>query len=295
MATLAVVPEVEKMVTSLKQVGVRRDYQMIDPRLIDIEKDFNPRRYDLPENRAHLDELKRSISEIGLIQPLIVRFNRETGRATVVDGESRLRSIMELIDEGHPILSEADIPCFPAPQGSNDEAGRLLTAITANTGKPLSKWELGGAFQRLFDFGLSPEKIMGRTGYTERFIREAMELADAPQEIKELLSAAAVTPSLALATIRANGSDAAAVLKQRVEVAKVNGQKTAKRDKAPTPTKGGKDTKNVSNLVLYAAEEMAKAIDGWLEDATPTAETKLVAAHKAYRKLIRSPRKEEAA
>jgi ParB-like chromosome segregation protein Spo0J len=294
MSTLAVVPEVEsKLPTSLKQVGVRRDYQMINPRLIDIEQDFNPRKYNVAGNREHIDTLKRSIGEIGLIQPLTVRFNAETGRATVVDGESRLRAIMELIEENHPILSDADVPCFPAPKGANDEASRLLTAITANTGKPLYKWELGGAFQRLFDFGLSPEKIAGRTGHTERFIREAIELADAPDEVKELLSEQAVTPSLALSTLRADPANAAATLKARVEVAKTNGHKTAKRDKSPAPAK--EKIENVSALVLYAAEEMAKSIDLWLQDATAEAETKLVAAHKAYRKLIRAPKQQEAA
>lgn len=295
MASLAVISEagIEKVPTSLKQVGVRRDYQMIDPRLIDIETDFNPRKYNVSGNREHIDTLKRSISEIGLIQPLVVRFNSETGRATVVDGETRLRAILELIDEGHPILSEADVPCFPAPKGANDEASRLLTAITANTGKPLYKWELGGAFQRLFDFGLSPEKIATRTGHTERFIREAIELADAPEEIKDLLSASSITPSLALATLRTEGTEATAILKARVEVAKVNGQKTVKRDKAPTPAKD--EAKNVSNLVLYAAEEMAKALDVWREDATAAAEAKLIEAHTAYRKLIRAPKQGESA
>lgn len=293
MATLAVTPEVDKLPTSLKQVGVRRDYQMIDPRLIDIETDFNPRKYNVAGNREHIDTLKRSIGEIGLIQPLVVRFNADTGRATIVDGESRLRAIMELIGENHPILSDADVPCFPAPKGANDEASRLLTAITANTGKPLYKWELGGAFQRLFDFGLSPEKIAGRTGHTERFIREAIELADAPDEVKELLSDQTVTPSLALSTLRSDPANAAATLKARVEIAKTNGQKTAKRDKSPAPAK--EKVKDVSSLVLYAAEAMATAIDDWLNDATAEAETKLVAAHKAYRKLIRAPRQEEAA
>lgn len=295
MSTLAVTPEVgiEKIPTSLKQVGVRRDYQMIDPRLIDIETDFNPRKYNVAGNRTHIDTLKRSISEIGLIQPLVVRFNTETGRATIVDGETRLRAIMELIGEGHPILSEADVPCFPAPKGANEEASRLLTAITANTGKPLYKWELGGAFQRLFDFGLSPEKIAARTGHTERFILEAIELADAPDEVKELLSQGSVTPALALATIRTPGVDASAVLKTQVQVAMANGQTTAKRAKTTTPAKD--ESKNVSNLVLYAAEEMAKALDVWFEDATDQGFNKVIEAHTAYRKLIRAPKQGEAA
>ncbi len=292
MATLAVTSEsgIPKLPTSLKQLGVRRDYHMINPRLIDVEPQFNPRDYTLPENREHIDSIKKSISEIGLIQPLVVRFNRETGRATIVDGECRLRSIMELIEEGHPVLSDADVPCFPAPQGSTDEGSRLLTAITANTGKPLSKCELGGAFQRLFNFGLSPDKIAARTGYTERFIGEAIELADAPQEIKNLLSEQAITPSLALATLRAKGSEAPAVLKQRVEEAKANGQPIAKREKKTRQEK--ESSKSTSSTVLYAAEELAKAVDLWIEDATSEAEDRLVKAHKAYRKLIPAPKGE---
>lgn len=297
MATLAVISEagIDKIPTSLKQVGVRRDYQMIDPRKIDIETDFNPRKYGVSGNRDHLDTLKRSISEIGLIQPLVVRFNTETGRATIVDGESRLRAIMELIAEGHQILSEADVPCFPAPKGANDEASRLLTAITANTGKPLYKWELGGAFQRLFDFGLSPEKIAARTGHTERFIREAIELADAPEEVKELLSSQAITTGSALSVLRAEPTSAVHTLQAQVAAKVASGGKgPVKRAKAAS--KAGQDKpENVSAHVLYAAEAMATALDRWREDATAPAETALIAAHDAYRKLIRAPKKGEGA
>ena len=102
MATLAVTAEVEveeKIPTSLKQVGVRRDYQMINPRLIDIEPGFNARDYTLPENRAHLDRLKLLIVAAGRVnEPITVRLNRETGRATVVDGECRLRSTRSSTD-----------------------------------------------------------------------------------------------------------------------------------------------------------------------------------------------------
>jgi hypothetical protein len=98
---------------------------MIDPRLIDIEEDFNPRNFDLPENQESPEDLalEASISEVGLIQPLIVRFNRETGRATLVDGERRLRSIRRLIAKGHPVLSEAD------DYADTSDAARLLQGM----------------------------------------------------------------------------------------------------------------------------------------------------------------------
>ena len=46
------------------------------------EDNFNPRNYRLPENRDHLDELKRSIAVLGVQVPLLVRFDTETRMAS---------------------------------------------------------------------------------------------------------------------------------------------------------------------------------------------------------------------
>jgi ParB family transcriptional regulator, chromosome partitioning protein len=269
-----------------------RDMFSIPPSMIVVEEGHNPRNYNLSENRAHLDELKRSIAEHGVLQPLWVRFDvpapGEKKAAILVDGECRLRAVQELIAEGTEIRS---VPVIQVEGKSQTQ--RILDALTSNMGKPLSKWELGEAFRRLIRFGWDESAVAKKTGYTARFVTEAVELADAPEEIKELLSSQAVTPSLALATLRTEGSNSVAVLKQRVEVAKRNGQTTVKRTKAPSAAK--EESKNVSNLVLYAAEEMAKALDRWTEDATPAAETAVIEAHKAYRKLIRAPKQGEAA
>ena len=269
-----------------------RDMFSIPPSMICVEEGHNPRNYSLPENRAHLDELKRSIAQVGVLSPLWVRFDvpstGEKKTAVLVDGECRLRAVLELIAEGTEIRS---VPVIQVEGKSETE--RLLLAITANTGKPLSKWELGEAFRRLLRFGWSESDVSTKTGYTGRFVAEAVELADAPEEIKHLLSEQAVTPSLALATLRTNGSEATAILKQRVEVAKTNGHKTAKRDKSPAPAK--EKAKDVSSLVLYAAEALAVAVDRWREDATDGPEKELIKAHEAYRKLIRAPKREEAA
>jgi len=218
-----------KEVTRLRDLKTSaRDQLMIDPRIIIIDDGQNPRNYDLPENHDHLDELKRSIRENGVLVPLLVRYDAERKAAVIVDGECRLRAVLELITEGVEIET---VPTIQVPGGN--ESDRLLTSITANTGKPLSKWELGGAFQRLYKFGWAEEKIATKTGYTDRFIREAMELADAPDEIKRLLSSQAVTPSLALAELRANGAAAVETLKAAAVAAQSTGKKgPAKRAKA---------------------------------------------------------------
>jgi ParB-like chromosome segregation protein Spo0J len=209
-----------------------RDQLMIDPRIILIDDSFNPRNYDLPENHAHLDALKRSIRENGTLVPLLVRYDAERKAAVLVDGECRLRANLELIAEGVEIDT---VPTIQVPGGN--ESDRLLVAITANTGKPLSKWELGGAFQRLYNHGWSPAKISTRTGYAESFVAEAMELADAPDEVKRLLSSQAVTPALALSELRTNGAAAVSTLQTIASEHKASGKKgPAKRAKAPAKT-----------------------------------------------------------
>ena len=220
-----------KDVTRLRDLKTSaRDQLMIDPRIIIIDDGHNPRDYNLPENHAHLDALKRSIRENGTLVPLLVRFDPARKAAVLVDGESRLRANLELIAEG------VEIETVPTVQvAGGNESDRLLIAITANTGKPLSKWELGNAFQRLYRFGWDEPKIATKTGYVERFIREAMELADAPDEIKQLLSSQAVTPSLALAELRANGAAAVETLKAAANAAQSSGKKgPAKRAKSKT-------------------------------------------------------------
>jgi ParB/RepB/Spo0J family partition protein len=228
MATAASTPKSTE-VTRLRDLKTSaRDQLMLDPRIIQIEESFNPRDYSLPENRAHLDELKASIRENGVLVPLLVRYDAANKAAVLVDGECRLRATLELLAEGVEILT------VPTIQVSNvsDGAERLCTALTANTGKPLSKWEAGTAFLRLQKYGWDLPAISKKLGYSERFIKEAVELADAPREVKELLSMRAVTPSLALDHIRQHGSNATMTLTSKVEEAHLAGQPTAKRSKA---------------------------------------------------------------
>ncbi len=209
------------------KTGVR-DLIMLDPRIIKIEPGHNPRDYSLSENREHLDELKASIRENGTMMPLAVRWEASSKEAILVDGECRLRANLELISEGVEILS---VPTFQV--SATDEAQRLLLALTANTGKPLSKWEVGSAFKKFVAYGWEPAQIASKIGYSVRYVNEALELSDAPQEVKSLLSQQAVTPSLALAHIRKSGSGATLTLKSAVDAAKPNakGKKVAKREK----------------------------------------------------------------
>src|ERR1035441_5602000 len=113
-----------KAVERLRDLGSgRRDAIMMDPRIIQIEEAFNPRDYRLKENRAHLDELKASIKVRGVLQPLLVRFDAQQQCAVLVNGECRLRAVIELIESGVEIET---VPVLQV-QGGN-ETERLVLA-----------------------------------------------------------------------------------------------------------------------------------------------------------------------
>jgi ParB/RepB/Spo0J family partition protein len=191
----------------------------MDPRLIRIEKGHNPRDYRLPENRAHLDSLKVSIATAGVRQPLLCRL--DGGQCILVDGESRLTAVLELINEGHEILN---VPVMQV--NANNEDDRIAIAVGANTGKPLSEWELGGAFKRLSGFGWGNDQIASQFGITAQKVAKCIELADMPQEVKQMLSERAITPALAITTVRRKGTKAASEeLKEEVEKRKAAGKK----------------------------------------------------------------------
>lgn len=254
-----------KEITRLRDLKLSaRDQLMLDPRTIQIEDGHNPRDYELPENRSHLDWLKANIRENGTLQPLLVRYDAGLKAAVLVDGECRLRANLELIAEGVEI---AAVPTIQVP--GNNKADRLLTAVTANTGKPLSKWELGAAFRRFRQFGWDDISISKRTGCSTRFVSEALELDDAPAEVKQMMSEHSVTPALALSEMRQNGAGAVEKLREKANAAKAKGDKTAKRaqpNRIPNP-------KQLLNLV-------AKLVQG-VEDDLFNDEFKFVEVERA--------------
>lgn len=205
----------------------RRDVFPIDPKLIKIQQGWNPRQYTFFENRQHLDTLKLSIAEMGVLVPLLVKWDGE--QAVLVDGECRLRACLELIKEGTPIKT---VPVLQ--ESTKDEARRLVIALTANTGKPLSLIECGGAYRRLVGYGWTVDEVAKNVGATKAYVNTALELFDAPREVKEMVSNGTVTPSLAKQVVREKGDKAAATLREKVTKAKASGKKTAKREKKPT-------------------------------------------------------------
>src|SRR6185437_15167481 len=126
----------------------RDSFKQMKPQEIRIENGFNVRDYSLEENRLHLNNLKASIKTSGVLQAVWVRHEAADDSFYLVDGECRLRATLELVAEGVPIF---EIPCKIVDAGN--EIDRKILSLTANSGKPLSKWEAGNGYKQLVAWG----------------------------------------------------------------------------------------------------------------------------------------------
>lgn len=204
-----------------------QDLLRFNPLNIEVEPGHNARIFDTPQMRERLDELKASIALVGVMQPLRVRY--DGGRCVLVDGESRLRACLELITEGIEILS---VPVMQVKGGN--EMQRILDSLISNTGRPLSQVESGTAFQRLVNLGCAPEDIAAKVGQSLRYVNDALQLFDAPQEVKRMVADKVVTVGRAVAEVKLRGTAATETLKVAVEKQKATGSvKPLARSKAP--------------------------------------------------------------
>lgn len=214
-----------KKITRLRDLAEPggRDILMFNPRKLTIDPSHNYRDYRLQANRDHLDSIKKSIMRRGVLKTLILRLESE--QAIVTDGECRLRACLELMNEGK--LPES----FRIPgenRRGDNEKERLIDSIIANTGKNPSAWETGNALMRLERFGMTHEEMQEELGFTKQFIEQALNLSDAPEEVKAMLNEKAVSPQLAVIHIKKHGAKKATdTLKKAATAAKAAGKKTA--------------------------------------------------------------------
>ena len=212
-----------------------RDLAQFDPRKIRVDRGFNPR--SPLELRKNVDRLKPQIlAEGGVQQPLWVW--RDGSECVLMDGESRLTAVLELIREGK--LRDEDFPkgLVTVPvlyfAGMAKEGDRALAALTANGGKPLERWEIGLTFARLVNLHWTVKDIAERRGVRAAYVTECIALAESSDEVKEMMSAKLLSESAVVKAVREHGSKAEKVLKEKVDA---NGGARVRRHRTLLPTR----------------------------------------------------------
>jgi ParB-like chromosome segregation protein Spo0J len=267
------------------QVDGRQDVSKISPHDIVVEEGLNPRDFTLPENIEHIQKLKASILAMGGVQKALdVRWDNARKKPILIDGECRLRSVLELIAEGHPILA---VPVIQkSGKAVETVADRLALALTANENRTLGQVEIGKAYLRFKGFGWTVAKIAERLGKTERFVSDALTLADSPDKVQELVKAGDVSKALAVKALKESNGDGEAatqVLEQAAKEAKADGKKTAK---APKVDKKLSKLQRISNVIddydSHDIKELSKQdLINYLADIFDVLDDNPAAAQKA--------------
>jgi len=137
----------------------------------------NPRqpRGEFPEET--LEALARSIREVGVLQPVVVR--RRDGGYEMVAGERRLRA-----------AKLAGLATIPAIVREGDDSESLREALIENIHREdLAPLELAAAFQSLLeDLGATQETVAERLGYSRAHVANTIRLLSLPPDVQRLLA-----------------------------------------------------------------------------------------------------------
>ena len=169
-----------------------RGYGNINPTTIKVMRDFNPR-FEFDDDAQK--ELKDSILVNGVEKPLTVKEEAD-GSFSLVDGERRLRAILELIAEGHPIQSvTAKIEPANTPVDS-----LLLKSFVSNDGVKLSQIEEARMVDRFSTvYSWTVEAIAKKTGKSVAVISHRLNLwKSTPENVKQAIAEGIVSTAEAL-------------------------------------------------------------------------------------------------
>ena len=148
-------------------------------RIVPVEHiESNPQQPRLAFNQETLDELTASIREHGVLQPILVR---PTGpsRYQLVAGERRWRA-----------TKQAGLATIPALIEDIDDDTALEISIIENLQREdISPLDEAAMYDRMVrDHGYSIRKLADKLGKDKGYLENRLRLADAPPEVRELVS-----------------------------------------------------------------------------------------------------------
>ncbi|MGH2465449.1 MAG: ParB/RepB/Spo0J family partition protein [Candidatus Limnocylindrales bacterium] len=139
----------------------------------------NPDQPRITFEQSALDELTASIREHGILQPVLLRPFGGVGRYQLIAGERRWRA-----------AKAAGLDSIPAMIEEIDDDTALEIAIIENLQREdLSPLEEATMYDRMVkDHGYSIRRLAQKLGKDKGYLENRLRLADAPEEIRQLVS-----------------------------------------------------------------------------------------------------------
>jgi ParB family chromosome partitioning protein len=170
-------------------------------------------RSSFPE--AGIKELAASITEVGILQPLVVRST--TSGFELIAGERRLRAAKEAGLDRVPVLIR---------QAGENESVEL--ALVENLQREnLSPLETAAAYQALMDgFGLTKEQLAHRLGKSRAAVTNTLRLTNLPERILALLGEEKLSEGHARALLSLQTEEQMLQVAQKVVAERLSVRKT---------------------------------------------------------------------
>lgn len=144
-------------------------------RMIALDKlDPNP---DQPRVEiGDLTELTASIVEKGVLEPLLVKPSRLSGRWMIIAGERRWRAARE--------AGIREVPCIE--MDIDDRAVAEIALIENMQRKDLTPWEEADGLRALCErFGYTHEEVARKVGKSRSTVTEALSISSLPEDVRE--------------------------------------------------------------------------------------------------------------
>lgn len=199
---------------------------------------------------AALDELTTSITQHGILQPLVVR--RTAGGLELIAGERRWRA-----------ARRAGLSEVPVVVSSTSEGERLELALIENVQRAdLSPLEEAEAYRRLADDqGLTQEQIAEQVGKSRSTVANAMRLLGLPDSVKDLLRQGALTAGHARAVLAIEGAGAQVAFARELVEGGTSKAEAERQVAAKRPRTARKAPKLTIDIHLRAlAEELTRGL-----------------------------------
>jgi ParB family transcriptional regulator, chromosome partitioning protein len=207
----------------------------------------NPRqpRSEFPEDT--LAALARSIREVGVLQPVVVK--ARDGGYELVAGERRLRA-----------ARLAGLATIPAIVREGDDTESLREALIENIHREdLAPLELAAAFQELLeDLGVTQETVAERLGYSRAHVANTIRLLSLPPDVQRLLGEGRIQAGHARALLGLPNADAESAVALRVaaEGLSVRQVEELVRSYVEHPAASGSGEKSAPDPMLGEVEEL---------------------------------------
>lgn len=240
-------------------------------------------RVQSPDYIAHRDAIRASIAANGYdsTKPLAGYVAKEGDENViyVTDGHTRLDAVNEY--NADPDTAEKDeISTLPVMVQPKEVSLTDLTVMlhTANSGRPLTPFELGVVVKRLLaEEGAKKADIAARLGVTTRYLDDVLLLANADSKVKQHVAAGSVSSTMAIQLLRKDADSAAEKIEAAVKRTAGTGKKATKKHTGPKMQKvkvsvsvaEGTDMKEIVKAVAAKVREVIPAVEG--EDDTKLA------------------------